>query len=107
MPEAISECRHQIDDITFLLFGLSDLDLLSRRLPAYKLAQRVLVTILELFRIEATRFRAKDVLGEADHVLRNAWARNAFEIVLFVADFVIVPQRCPKHSLPHRLQRDD
>ena len=93
---------HQIDDIARLrrrrrrrLAGLLGLD---QRL------QRILVAVGELRRVEMAALGLEDVLGKFEHVLRHFHVLDVGEIILGVADLVLIAQRRRLDALAERLE---
>lgn len=92
--KAIPEGIHQIDHVARFVFWLYNFDLLSGSLAPHELAQRLLISVLELVWIEVARLCLEDVLGQAHHVFRNVRARHTLEVFFLLAHLVIVAQRC-------------
>src|ERR1700751_1853776 len=72
------------------------LDLFPSLLLFEQINQRVLLSILELCRIEMANLVLNDVRREIEHVFRELQIGNVFEIRLFIANFVGIAKREPQ-----------
>src|SRR5262249_20273728 len=71
---------------------LRRLDLFPGLFLFEQINQRILVSVLELCRIKVARLGLDDVRCEIEHLIRGLHLRNVFEIGLFVANFIRIPQ---------------
>src|SRR6516165_8671015 len=82
---------HQIDHARRRSFP-SGFDLFAGLLLLQQIDQSVFVAILELRRIEVTRFRLHDVGGQVEHLLRELSLGDVLEIWFLVANFIRVAE---------------
>jgi hypothetical protein len=72
-----------------------------------QLAQRRLVMVLELFRLEMAGLLRDDVLGDIEHVLGDLHVLDVIEILRRIAHLVRVAQQHAHQTFVTRFQRDD
>src|ERR1043166_9017655 len=106
-PEALAQRVHQVDHVVGLLGRRGGLDLLAGGLALHELAQRDLVFILELARVEMRRLGVEDMPGQCEHVLRYSRRGDVLEKLLLVAHLIIIAQGRRQDSLAERLERDE
>src|SRR5437868_12810458 len=88
--EASPQRVHQIDDVAGLCGATRRFDRLARGFAPDQRAERNLVPILEMPRVEMAGLRIQDVLGELNHVPADAGVGHIGEIVLLAPDLVVV-----------------
>jgi hypothetical protein len=96
---------HEVYDLgRFPILG--GLDLFASVLFTQQFFQRLLVVILEFFRIEMSGFGFDDMRCKIEHVLGYSRARDIVEIILLVTHLVGIAQRYAKDAFTARLQRN-
>src|SRR5262245_57704352 len=98
---------HQIDDIAWRFFGLGDPDFLAARLATNQLPKRGFITVLELAGFEVPGLAVEDMLGKPHRVLGDFRAWDSVEIILLVADLIVIAQRRTQDTLAEGFERDD
>ena len=92
--DAGAQSIHEIDHLRCRTF-LRRFDLFACLFLFKQIDQRVLVSILELRRIEVASLGLDDVRCEIEHFFRELEIGNVLEIGLFIANFVGIAQGEP------------
>src|ERR1041385_6295121 len=105
--ETLAQRIHQIDDVVGLGGRFCGLGLLSRPLALDQLAQRDLILVLELARIEMRRLGIENVPGDLEHILGYFRRGDVLEELTLVAHLIIVAQGRCQDSLAERFERNE